>query len=220
MDPVGILIIGIFGAVFGTTLAIAVIRLGFNGFRPEGMPLNSSRRLTGKLAKTIGVTCVVLGMLLIGSSLYTVYRCVIPVLPLRVDRADLVGAWKADLSGDYSKILVLHELREDGTFLATTESTSRAPFTDELLSRMKIVEKGTWHVRWGRLHFHWTSAELVEFEAGSGLIATRESVAADLAQDVASKQDDSFEIVSVEKNRMIVRFDETGATMKMYRSMP
>jgi len=43
-------------------LGVLTISLGAKAFTPKGLPLTSSKRLTGAAAKVVGIVCIVLGV--------------------------------------------------------------------------------------------------------------------------------------------------------------
>ncbi len=53
------------GSVIWMLLGIGIVSLATKGFSPGGMPLDRTRRITGPVAKIIGVVLLVLGFALI-----------------------------------------------------------------------------------------------------------------------------------------------------------
>ena len=51
--------------MIGIILGVFTILLGAKAFTPQGLPLSSTKNLTGGTAKTIGVICILLGALFI-----------------------------------------------------------------------------------------------------------------------------------------------------------
>ena len=51
--------------MIGVILGVFAILLGAKAFTPKGLPLSSTRNLTGTTAKVIGVVCILLGVLFI-----------------------------------------------------------------------------------------------------------------------------------------------------------
>ena len=51
--------------MIGIILGVFTILLGAKAFTPQGLPLTSTKHLTGTTAKVIGVVCILLGTLMI-----------------------------------------------------------------------------------------------------------------------------------------------------------
>ncbi len=48
---------------------ILVIVLGRNGYKPEGIPWSSTKRLTGTLGRRVGLSCILFGACIAGFAL-------------------------------------------------------------------------------------------------------------------------------------------------------
>ena len=49
------------GMILGLIIGFATIGLGMKAFTPKGLPLTSTKTLTGTTAKLVGIGCIILG---------------------------------------------------------------------------------------------------------------------------------------------------------------
>jgi hypothetical protein len=59
--------------MIGILIGIGAILLGAKGFTRDGLPLTSSKRLTGTGAKVAGVICLLIGLAFIAEGLFSIY---------------------------------------------------------------------------------------------------------------------------------------------------
>ena len=58
------------GNIIGIVIGIAAILLGMKGFKAEGLPFTSTKRITGTSARIVGVICILIGLVFIAGSIY------------------------------------------------------------------------------------------------------------------------------------------------------
>ncbi len=62
------------GAIIGIAIGIGAIVLGAKGFKREGLPFTSTKRITGTPAKIVGVICILIGLVFIAGNVYPFVR--------------------------------------------------------------------------------------------------------------------------------------------------
>ncbi|REJ91786.1 MAG: hypothetical protein DWQ35_13870 [Planctomycetota bacterium] len=214
--------------MIGIILGVFTILLGVKAFTSKGLPLTRQRNITGKPKITIGLLCILLGIVFISDGVFAsfsilqLFRGNAPVNNSEdLESSKLVGTWSIDTkevlpNGHYVTGRNLDTYRRDGTFVSNSRSQLIDGDTDQPFVTMRTEESGTWTVKQNQICKHYSDSNLLEFESNVPSI-TREQIASQMQDDIAKAQPECYAVLSVTSEKVVLRDDESGTKIALIR---